>query len=53
MSQQHFALNGQIENRSSPAARAWILSSRDKGRQGSLVQFQNFQAGRAEKIPAA
>jgi menaquinol-cytochrome c reductase iron-sulfur subunit len=49
-----FALNGQIENRSSPAARG--LDSLDvEVRSGKeiWVLFQNFQAGRAEKIPAA
>ena len=49
-----FAINGQIADRSSPAARG--LDSLDvEVRDGKeiWVRFQNFQAGRAEKIPTA
>jgi len=49
-----FALNGQIENRSSPAARGLdSLQVEIRADKEVWVQFQNFQAGRAEKIPAA
>ena len=49
-----FAINGEIGDRSSPAARG--LDSLDvevRDNKEIWVRFQNFQAGRAEKIPAA
>jgi menaquinol-cytochrome c reductase iron-sulfur subunit len=49
-----FAVNGEINDRSSPAARG--LDSLDveiRDNKEVWVRFQNFQAGRAEKIPTA
>jgi Rieske Fe-S protein len=48
-----FAINGEIGDRASPAARG--LDSLDVEVRGKeiWVRFQNFQAGRAEKIPTA
>jgi menaquinol-cytochrome c reductase iron-sulfur subunit len=49
-----FALTGAIANKSSPAARGLdsLEVKIEKGNQ-VWVKFQNFQAGRAEKIPVA
>jgi menaquinol-cytochrome c reductase iron-sulfur subunit len=49
-----FTLTGAIADRSSPSARALdSLQVELKGGNEVWVKFQNFQAGRAEKIPVA
>jgi len=48
-----FAVNGEIQDKSSPAARGLdSLEVEVKAEKEVWVRFQNFQAGRAEKIPA-
>lgn len=49
-----FAVSGEIADRSSPAARGLdSLEVEVKGDKEVWVRFQNFQAGRAEKVPTA
>jgi len=49
-----FAVTGEIQDRSSPAARGLdSLEVEMKGEKEVWVKFQNFQAGRAEKIAVA
>ena len=49
-----FNIAGQIENRSSPASRGLdSLAVEVKGHKEVWVKFQNFQAGRPEKVPVA
>src|SRR5438309_9350284 len=48
-----FAINGEIADRSSPAARGLdSLEVEVRADKEVWVHFQNFQAGRGEKVPA-
>jgi Rieske Fe-S protein len=49
-----FTVNGKIDDRASPAPRGLdTLAVELRGDKEIWVQFQNFQAGRPEKVPAA